>query len=149
MASGIVLGAGYILAGLIGGTNFLALVVLIGGVGGAGIGLGYVVPIAVAMRWFPDKKGMITGLAVAGFRFRAPWAGSRRRVPGATWSPTWVLSTTFVIYGVAFIIMVCVGAMWMVFPPEGWLPAGLHPPRSPPPAPARRPLPVPWDFNSG
>jgi len=46
-------------------------VILIGLVGGAGIGFAYVVPIAVGMRWFPDKKGMITGLAVAGFGFGA------------------------------------------------------------------------------
>jgi len=56
---GIVLGIGYLLAGLIGGTNFWALVILIGLIGGAGIGFAYVVPIAVGIRWFPDKKGMI------------------------------------------------------------------------------------------
>ena len=52
---GIVLGLGYALAGLFGGTNFWALVLLIGLIGGAGIGFPYVVPIAVGMRWFPDK----------------------------------------------------------------------------------------------
>ena len=147
LASGIVLGAGYILAGLIGGTNFLALVVLIGGVGGAGIGLGYVVPIAVAMRWFPDKKGMITGLAVAGFGFGAMgWVKA-----AGSWGhlvANMGLSTTFVIYGVAFIIMVCVGAMWMVFPPEGWLPEGYTPPVAAPGASAKASAGT-VDFNSG
>ena len=66
---GLVLGLGYLMAGLFGGTNFWMLVILIGLIGGAGIGLAYVVPIAVGMRWFPDKKGMITGLAVSGFGF--------------------------------------------------------------------------------
>ena len=66
-AGGLTLGAGYVLAGLLGGTNFWAVCLGVGLIGGAGIGLGYVVPIAVGMRWFPDKKGMITGLAVAGF----------------------------------------------------------------------------------
>ena len=65
------LGLGYIIAGLFGAENFTSTFIFIGIVGGAGIGFGYVVPIAVGMRWFPDKKGLITGLAVAGFGFGA------------------------------------------------------------------------------
>ncbi len=71
IAGGIVLGLGYILGGLLGGTNPILLILFIGVIGGSGIGLAYVVPIAVGMRWFPDKKGLITGLAVAGFGFGA------------------------------------------------------------------------------
>ena len=67
---GIVLGAGYILGGLF-GSSFFTQLVFIGIVGGAGIGLAYVIPIAVGVKWFPDKKGMVTGLAVAGFGFGA------------------------------------------------------------------------------
>lgn len=55
-ASGIVLGLGYILAGLFGAENFTTTFIFVGIMGGAGIGLGYVVPIAVGMRWYPDKK---------------------------------------------------------------------------------------------
>ena len=125
--SGLVLGAGYVLAGLFGGTNFFAIAVFVGVVGGAGIGLGYVVPIAVGMRWFPDKKGLITGLAVAGFGFGAmgwvklagSWGGMLESLG---------LSTTFVIYGIAFAVLVLVGGIWMVFPPEGWVPEGYAPP---------------------
>lgn len=125
--SAVVLGLGYTLAGLLGGTNFWALTILIGVIGGAGIGIGYVVPIAVGMRWFPDKKGMITGLAVAGFGFGAMlWV----KLAGA-WGhliADYGLSSTFIIYGVAFTILVFIGATWMVFPPEGWLPEGYIPP---------------------
>ena len=71
LIGGIVLGAGYILAGLFGGTNFAMILIFVGLVGGAGIGFAYVVPIAVGMRWFPDKKYLVTGLAVAGFGFGA------------------------------------------------------------------------------
>ena len=121
---GLVLGLGYALAGLFGGTNFWALVIFIGLVGGAGIGFAYVVPIAVGMRWFPDKKGMITGLAVAGFGFGAMgWvklAGSWGHLISNIG-----LSSTFTIYGIAFAVMVIIGGMWMVFPPEGWKPAGF------------------------
>ncbi len=122
---GIILGAGYLLAGLFGGTNFWALTLLLGLVGGAGIGVAYVVPIAVGMRWFPDKKGMITGLAVAGFGFGAMiWV----KLAGS-WGhliENLGLSTTFTIYGIAFIAMVVIGGIWMKFPPAGWLPKGYE-----------------------
>lgn len=122
---GIILGIGYILAGILGGTSFTALLILIGIVGGAGIGLAYVVPIAVGMRWFPDKKGMITGLAVAGFGFGAMlWvklAGSWGHLIN-----NMGLSTTFIIYGVAFAAMVIIGGLWMKFPPAGWKPEGFE-----------------------
>jgi len=121
---GIVLGLGYLLAGLVGGTSFWALLLLIGLIGGAGIGFAYVVPIAVGMRWFPDKKGMITGLAVAGFGFGAMlWvklAGQWGNLIG-----NMGLSTTFVIYGIAFAAMVIIGGLWMKFPPSGWRPKGF------------------------
>lgn len=124
MIGGIVLGTGYILAGLFGGTDFVPLMIFIGLIGGAGIGLAYVVPIAVGMRWFPDKKGMITGLAVAGFGFGAMlWV----KLAGA-WGHLIAdmgLSTTFIIYGVAFAVMVVIGGLWMKFPAEGWVPVGF------------------------
>lgn len=121
--SAVVLGAGYILAGLIGGTNFMALAICVGVIGGSGIGFGYVVPIAVGMRWFPDKKGMITGLAVAGFGFGAMgWV----KLAGA-WGHLIAnigLSNTFLAYGIAFFAMVFIGGLWMKFPPAGWKPEG-------------------------
>lgn len=129
LLSGAVLGAGYVLAGLVGGTNFIALLLLVGVVGGSGIGIGYVVPIAVGMRWFPDKKGMITGLAVAGFGFGAMgWV----KLAGS-WGHLIAdhgLSATFLIYGVAFAALITLGGLFMVFPPEGWKPEGYAPPAS-------------------
>lgn len=120
---GLILGLGYLLAGLLGGTDFWMLVILIGLIGGAGIGFAYVVPIAVGMRWFPDKKGMITGLAVAGFGFGAMlWvklAGSWGHLIESLG-----LSTTFTVYGIIFAVMVLVGGLWMKFPPVGWKPEG-------------------------
>jgi len=122
---GVILGLGYLLAGIFGGTDFTALMLLIGLVGGAGIGIAYVVPIAVGMRWFPDKKGMITGLAVAGFGFGAMlWV----KLAGS-WGhliENMGLSSTFIVYGIAFAIMVIIGGMWMKFPPAGWKPEGYE-----------------------
>jgi len=127
IAGGVVLGLGYVLAGLVGGKSFPLLLLLIGIVGGAGIGLGYVVPIAVSMKWFPDKKGMITGLAVAGFGFGATlWV----KLAGA-WGGLIAdmgLGMTWVIYGIAFFAACAVGSIWMRNPPEGWQPEGWTPP---------------------
>ncbi len=133
MTGGLVLGAGYFLAGLLGATDFMTVVFLIGVVGGAGIGLGYVVPIAVGMRWFPDKKGLITGLAVAGFGFGAMgWvkmAGQWGHLLEGVG-----IANTFMIYGAAFAALVLVGSLWMVMPPEGWRPEGYVPPHEADPA---------------
>jgi len=123
---GVLLGAGYLLAGIFGKT-FLPQLVFIGLVGGAGIGLAYVCPIKVGMAWFPDKKGLITGLAVAGFGFGALiWvklAGSW----GGLIASMGVLKV-FALYGVLFAAAVLVGSIWMVNPPAGWKPEGWEPP---------------------
>ncbi|MDO9566574.1 MAG: OFA family MFS transporter [Candidatus Desulfaltia sp.] len=126
VSGGAVLGVGYIIAGLAGGTDFWSLFFLIGIVGGSGIGLAYVVPITVGMRWFPDKKGLITGLSVAGFGFGATlWV----KLAGA-WGHMIVdmgISKTFIIYGAIFILGIIIGGFFMVFPPEGWRPPGYNP----------------------
>jgi MFS transporter, OFA family, oxalate/formate antiporter len=145
MMGGLVLGAGYALAGLVGGTNFWAVFVFVGVIGGSGIGLAYVIPIAVGMRWFPDKKGLINGLAVAGFGFGAMlWV----KLAGA-WGhliANMGLGTTFLIYGIVFAAMVIVGGIWMVFPPEGWKPEGWNPPEA---ASGAAPAAGTVDFTSG
>jgi OFA family oxalate/formate antiporter-like MFS transporter len=114
---GMMLGAGYILAGITGGDSFWPTLIGVGLLGGAGIGLGYVVPIAVGMQWFPDKKGLITGIAVAGFGLGAMiWV----KLAG-TWGGLIAdhgISSTFMIYGVLFMALVMLGSLWMSFPPN-------------------------------
>ena len=126
VAGGLTLGAGYLIAGLDGGTNFWIVLLGVGVIGGAGIGLAYVVPIAVGMRWFPDRKGMITGVAVAGFGFGAlAWMKL-----GGEWGnliDDRGIDFTFMLYGVVFAVLVLVGSRWMRMPPAGWLPAGYVP----------------------
>ena len=121
VAGGITLGLGYALAAIGGGDNFWIVLIGVGFIGGAGIGLAYVVPIAVGMRWFPDHKGMISGAAVAGFGFGALiWV----KVAGS-WGnliDNIGLDGTFLVYGIAFTALVLVGAIWMEMPPAGWLP---------------------------
>lgn len=134
MASGVVLGAGYILAGLFGAEHFITTFIFIGIVGGAGIGLGYVVPIAVGIKWFPDKKGLITGLAVAGFGFGATlWmtlADKLGPLGGGELLKSLGVSGTFIAFGIAYLILVEIGSIWMGFPPDGYKPEGWEPPQA-------------------
>ncbi len=125
IASGVTLGAGYLLAALGGGTGFWPVLIGVGLVGGAGIGVGYVVPDSGwACVGFPTGKGMITGVAVAGFGFGAlGWI----KLAGG-WGDLiarFGLDGTFAIYGVIFASLVLLGSAWMTFPPEGWLPDGF------------------------
>ncbi len=125
LVGGIIVGIGYILASFF-GKSFIGQFIFIGLIGGAGIGLAYVCPIAVGMKWFPDKKGLITGLAVAGFGFGALiWiklAGSW----GGLLESIGVLKVFF-LYGIVFIAAISIGSIWMVNPPKGWKPDGWEP----------------------
>lgn len=133
IAGGITLGAGYVLAGIF-GSSFTMQLIFIGIVGGAGIGLAYVVPIAVGVKWFPDRKGMLTGLAVAGFGFGATiwvkwacswWGGllNTLQLPGLDG-----VRSVFVLYGIIFAAMILLGSIVMKDPPKKWLPKGYEPP---------------------
>jgi MFS family permease len=132
LAGGVVLGAGYLLAGFL-GTSFPAQFLLIGVIGGAGIGLAYVVPIAVLVKWFPDMKGLITGLAVAGFGFGATiwvkaggsWFGLVESLDLFGLPP---VQATFALYGLLFLAMVTLGGLVMIDPPSGYRPEGWTPP---------------------
>jgi MFS family permease len=133
VAGGLLLGAGYVLAGLF-GNGFWAQFVFIGLLGGAGIGLAYVVPIAVGVKWFPDRKGLITGLAVAGFGFGATiwvklagsWFGGL--INTVSLFELSGVQSTFLIYGMVFAVLVLLGSAVMTNPPEGYRPAGWVPP---------------------
>jgi MFS transporter, OFA family, oxalate/formate antiporter len=123
---GLVMGCGYMAARLV-GSSFIGHVLTIGLIGGTGIGLGYVVPIAVGVKWFPDKKGLLSGLAVAGFGFGALlWV----KLAGA-WGHLIAsigVANVFLVYGITFMVIVLIGSTWMVNPPAGYKPAGWNPP---------------------
>jgi OFA family oxalate/formate antiporter-like MFS transporter len=127
---GLTLGGGYALAGLMGATSFVWTLLGVGVIGGIGIGTAYVVPIAVGIRWFPDKKGVISGVAVAGFGFGAMgWI----KLAGA-WGgllESFGLGMTWIIYGGVFALFVVTGAIWMVMPADGWEPDGYEAPSAP------------------
>jgi OFA family oxalate/formate antiporter-like MFS transporter len=85
--------------------------------------MGYVVPIAVLVKWFPDRRGFITGLAVAGFG-----AGALFSAPAAAWLIQHVgLMPTFAYLGVAYGVVAIGAGTCMQNPPDGWKPAGWTP----------------------
>jgi len=137
LVGGIILGIGYLIAGFA-GTSFIGILIGVGILGGAGIGLGYVCPIATCVKWFPDKKGLITGLAVAGFGFGALiWIkltsgfvfGPVNLTPGwkGLYGMGMSVSNVFMLYGVLFAVLVALGSIVLVNPPAGYKPAGWEP----------------------
>jgi OFA family oxalate/formate antiporter-like MFS transporter len=94
-----------------------------GVIGGIGLGFGYIVPVAVLVKWFPDRRGLITGVAVGGFG-----AGALITAPVATrLIQTVGVLQTFAYLGIAFLIVTVVSGTFMQNPPEGWKPAGWSP----------------------
>lgn len=94
-----------------------------GVIGGIGLGLGYIVPVAVLVKWFPDRRGLITGIAVGGFG-----AGALITAPVATRliQSVGVLST-FAYLGIAYFVVTIISGAFMQNPPEGWKPEGWSP----------------------
>ena len=66
MTGGVLVGAGFILSGILGST-LTGLYISFGVIAGLGLGAAYVTPIAVTVKWWPDKRGLMTGLVVLGF----------------------------------------------------------------------------------
>src|SRR5438094_9695628 len=118
LTGGVFYGVGVFLAGF---THSLAwLYISYGLIGGIGLGLGYIVPVAVLVKWFPDRRGLITGIAVGGFG-----AGALITAPVATRliQSVGVLST-FAYLGIAYLIVTVVTGLFMRNPPDGWKPEG-------------------------
>jgi OFA family oxalate/formate antiporter-like MFS transporter len=92
-------------------------------IGGIGLGFGYIVPVAVLVKWFPDRRGLITGIAVGGFG-----AGALITAPVATRLIQSVgVLTTFAYLGIAYLIVTVVAGLFMQNPAEGWRPEGWVP----------------------
>ena len=94
-----------------------------GVIGGIGVGFCYIVPIAVLVKWFPDRRGLITGIAVGGFG-----AGALVFAPVATHLIQSVgVLQTFAYLGFAYLIVTMGTAYFMQNPPDWWRPAGWVP----------------------
>jgi len=121
---GVLFGIGTLLSGLADQIGSVWLMWLgFGLVAGLGNGFCYITPIATLIRWFPDKRGLVTGLAVMGFGAGAFFMGKI--------APPMVISmgvaNTFYIWGVIFLVLITASAQLFKNPPKGWLPAGFTP----------------------
>ena len=122
LSGGFLYGLGVFLAGFC--ANRLGWLYFTYGVmGGAGVGIAFIVPVAVLVKWFPDHRGLITGIAVAGFG-----SGALVTAPAAARliEATGVLPT-FRFLGIAFMLVAMGAGSLMKNPPEAWQPAGWKP----------------------
>ena len=122
LTGGFLYGLGVFLASF-SANKLLWLYFSYGIIGGAGLGFGYIVPIAVLVKWFPDRRGLITGVAVGGFG-----AGALVTAPVATRLIQSVgVLHTFAYLGIAYLIVVMATGWFMQNPPAGYIPAGWMP----------------------
>jgi len=123
---GILFGAGILLSGLANSLSSITLLfVAYGFITGLGGGMGYVTPIATLIRWFPDRRGQLTGLAVMGYGLGAFILGNI----GPRLILEYGVARTFYAWGAVSLITVFTAAITLVNPPAGWNPAaGGHTP---------------------
>ncbi len=113
LLGGLVFGSGWILAGL-GRYHFILTVLGIGLFAGIGVGFAYMVPIATAILWFPNQKGLVTGIAVAGFGGGAALVSQvgGYLMEGLDFTPFEV----FTHFGFGFLVTVCFAGLFMKTP---------------------------------
>lgn len=99
----------------------LLLYFFYGVLGGCGLGIGYISPVSTLVQWFPDKRGLATGLAIMGFGFAS-----------AVWGPTIKVlisdigvAYTFMVLGATYFVIMFASALYLEKPEEGYLPEGF------------------------
>ncbi|MGH8898751.1 MAG: L-lactate MFS transporter [Egibacteraceae bacterium] len=132
--------SGFVIGALGVRTGQLWLVYLgYGGIGGIGLGIGYISPVSTLIKWFPDRPGLATGLAIMGFGggalIASPLSTTLLKAYGlppldraaatATVTP---IATTFLTLGIIYAVMMSLGALAVRVPAEGWRPKGWTPP---------------------
>lgn len=129
--AGLCWGGGFLVAALGVYAHNLWLIYLGYGVlGGCGLGLGYISPVSTLIKWFPDRPGMATGMAIMGFG-----GGAFIASPLSVWlmskfsTPTHVgVAETFIVMGIVYLAFMWVGAAIVRVPAPGWKPEGYTPP---------------------
>ena len=118
MLGGAIVGIGYILSSF--ASNITTLIFSYGVLVGTGVGITYGIPMVIAARWFPDKKGLAVGLTIIGFGLSpvitAPLAKRAIDIYG--------VQQTFLILGVTFAVIIVLISMMLKVPPNGWHPQG-------------------------
>ena len=91
-----------------------------GVLGGIGLGVGYITPVSTLVKWFPDRRGLATGLAIMGFGFASMIASP---IMNALINSVGI-ANTFYILGVIYFVVMISAAQYLAPPPKGWLPEG-------------------------
>ncbi len=127
-------GGGFLVAALGVHIHNIWLVYLGYGVlGGIGLGLGYISPVSTLIKWFPDRPGMATGMAIMGFG-----GGAMIGAPLSVKLMNYFASAdsvgvkeTFIVMGLMYLCVMLVGAAFFRIPPRGWKPKGYKAPKKP------------------
>lgn len=111
------LGAGFAVAL----ASYPLFLVFYGLIGGIGLGIGYISPVSTLVKWFPDRRGMATGMAVLGFGAGSLITGP---VAGTLLIATSIPNTLYIL-GAVYLILMVLGASYLEKPEEGWMPKGM------------------------
>ncbi|WP_158737855.1 OFA family MFS transporter [Alteribacillus sp. YIM 98480] len=102
--------------------NYIMFLAFFGVVGGFGLGFGYIAPVSTLVKWFPDRRGLATGMAVMGFG-----AGALITSPVANGLMSNIsIPMTFYILGICYFLLMLFGGLYIAKPPEGWKPNGAE-----------------------
>lgn len=124
-AAALFFGAGLLIGGVGLAIRQSVLVFLgMGLIGGIGCGLGYISPVSTLVKWFPDRRGMATGMAIMGFGGGAFLAGYLN----VYFMGRFGVAQTMMLLGAAYLVIMLAGARILRKPPEGWKPQGWTPP---------------------
>jgi MFS family permease len=113
--------------------QYWLVVVGYGFVGGIGLGIGYISPVSTLIKWFPDKPGMATGLAIMGFGggalIASPWSTAMLKSFGGSGAHAHAggVAQTFLIHGIGYMIFMSLGWLLVRVPADNWRPAGWDP----------------------
>ena len=138
LTGGVLVSLGFFLCAYTHSLNYLY--VCFGVIGGLGNGFGYATPIPVMAKWFPDKRGLAVGLAVAGYGGGSAIFGP---LAGNYLIPTYGWRSTFQVLGVVFLVMTVIGAFLLKNPPTGYKVVGWTP------APAAKAAGTTYEFSPG
>jgi MFS family permease len=120
-------GTGFLVGAVGVATKQLWIVYLgVGVIGGIGLGIGYISPVSTLIKWFPDRPGMATGLAIMGFGGGALIASPLEAKLLASFAdkPEDAIVGSFVVLGLVYFVAMMLGAMAVKVPAEGWRPEG-------------------------
>src|SRR4051812_3393847 len=123
-------GSGFLIGAVGVATTQLWIVYLgVGFIGGIGLGIGDISPVSALIKWFPDRPGMATGLAIMGFGGGALIAAplEAKLLASFAGKPEDAIVGSFVVLGCIYFVAMMLGAMAVKVPPEGWQPEGWTP----------------------